>query len=59
MPQVPTMLTIEKTAQILHVSENFVRNKVKDGSFVAVKAGNKTLVNLEKAIEFLNTNKIN
>jgi len=58
MLEIPTMLTIKETAQTLHLPEHFIRTKVLDGTFISVNAGNKYLVNIEKALEYLNTNKI-
>ena len=57
MQEIPTMLTIKEVAKTLKLTEYFVRAKVNDGTFVSVRSGNKYLVNLEKVIEYLNTNK--
>lgn len=52
---VPRMETIKRTAEIVGVPEYFVRQKVKSGDVVAIKAGRKALVNADKFIEYLNT----
>ncbi len=52
--KVPRMETITTTAEILHLPVHFVREKVKNGEVVAVKAGRRYLVNIDKFIEYLN-----
>ncbi len=54
----PRMETITTTAEILHVPVHFVRTKVKNGEVVAVKAGRRYLVNVDKFIEYLNSNTV-
>ncbi len=54
----PRMETITTTAEILHVPVHFVRAKVKNGEVVAVKAGRRYLVNVDKFIEYLNGNTV-
>ncbi len=51
---IPTMRTIAETAEIFHLPVHFVRQKVNSGEVVAVRAGKKFLVNVEKFAEFLN-----
>ena len=51
---IPTMRTIAETAEIFHLPVHFVRQKVNAGEVVAVRAGKKFLVNIEKFAEFLN-----
>lgn len=53
--KIPQMETIKRTAEILGVPEYFVRQKVKSGDVVAIKAGRKALVNVDKFIEYLNS----
>jgi len=50
----PRMETIHCTSVILNIPEHFVRAKVLSGEVVAVKAGRKYLVNIDKFIDFLN-----
>lgn len=52
---IPRMESIKNTAKLLHLPEYFVRQKVLAGEIVAVKAGAKYLVNVDKLIEYLNT----
>lgn len=51
---IPTMRTINETAKIFNLPPHFVRQKVLAGEVVAVRAGKKFLVNIEKFTEFLN-----
>lgn len=53
---IPTMLTIKETAEKFGLSEYFVRKEVGTGRVVAIKSGNKVLVNAGKFIEYLNSN---
>ena len=55
---IPTMENIKKTAEIFGLSEHFVRAKVSSGEVVAVRAGKRFLVNVEKFAEYLNTTTI-
>lgn len=57
--KVPRLETIKKTAEILNLPEFFVRTKVKNGEVVAIRAGRKTLVNVDKFVEYLNSATIN
>ncbi len=52
---IPRMETIKKTAKLFGLPEHFVRKKILDGEIVAVKAGCKYLVNVDKFAEYLNT----
>ena len=56
--KIPHMETIKATAKLLNIPENFVRQKVLSGEIVAVTAGRKYLVNVDKLIEYLNTNTV-
>lgn len=56
--QPPRMETIRNTAAIFGLPVHFVRQKVSSGEIVAVRAGRRFLVNIEKFAEYLNTNKI-
>ena len=51
---IPTMRTIAETAEIFHLPVHFVRQKVNSGEVVAVRAGKKFHVKVEKFAEFLN-----
>ncbi len=55
---VPRMETISNTAKLFGLPVYFVKTKVLSGEIVAVKAGRKTLVNVEKFAEYLNTHKV-
>ena len=50
----PKMLTIRETAQVTGLHEYFVRQLVKQNRVTYVKAGCKTLINLDRLVEFLN-----
>ena len=53
--KIPRMETIRKTAEIFKLPVHFVREKVNSGEVVAVRAGNKYLVNVDKFVEYLNS----
>lgn len=53
--KIPHMETIKRTAKLFGLAEYFVRQKVLSGEIVAVKAGRKYLVNVDKFAEYLNT----
>ena len=55
---IPTMENIRKTAEIFGLPEHFVRSKVASGEVVAVRAGKRFLVNIEKFAEYLNSTTI-
>lgn len=57
--KIPKMETIKRTAEIFGLPVHFVRQKVSSGEVVAVKAGRKFLVNIEKFAEYLNSNTVN
>ena len=50
----PRMRTIKETAQITGLHEYHIRRLVKQNRIVYITAGRKTLVNLDKFIEYLN-----
>ncbi len=52
--KVPRLETIKKTAELCGLPEYFVRQKVNNGEVVAITAGRKKLVNVDKFIEYLN-----
>lgn len=53
---IPHMETIKTTAKMFGLAEHFVRQLVISGKVVAVKAGCKYLVNVDRLAEYLNTN---
>lgn len=53
---IPHMATIKDTAQLFGLPEHLVRAKVNNGEVVAIRAGRKILVNVDKFTEYLNTN---
>lgn len=53
---IPHMETIKGTAKMFGLAEHFIRRLVISGEIVAVKAGCKYLVNVDKFAEYLNTN---
>ncbi len=56
--KIPRMETIAKTAEIFGLPVHFVRAKVKNGEVVAVNAGRRYLVNVDKFIEYLNSSTV-
>lgn len=54
--KIPRMLTIKQVAREFGLAEHFVRSLAKSGTIVAVRAGNKFLINADRLIEFLNSN---
>lgn len=55
---IPHMETIRNTAKLFGLAEHFVRQLVLSGEIVAVKAGCKYLVNVDKLAEYLNTSRV-
>ena len=53
--KIPQIETIRRTAEIFGLPVHFVRQKVSTGEVVAVRAGRKFLVNVEKFAEYLNS----
>ena len=49
------METIKRTAELFGLPVHFVRCKVSSGEVVAVRAGRKFLVNVDKFAEYLNS----
>lgn len=56
--KIPRMEGIKRTAEILGLPVHFVRAKVLSGEVVAVRAGRRFLVNVDKFIEYLNSSTI-
>lgn len=55
---IPRMETVKTTAKMFGLAEHFVRQLVISGKIVAVKAGCKYLVNVDKLAEYLNSAKV-
>lgn len=53
--KIPRMRTIKETAELFDLPVNFVRQKVNNGEIVAVRAGRRFLVNIDKLVEYLDT----
>lgn len=56
--KIPRMESIKKTAEIFGLPVHFVRSKVASGEVVAVRAGRRFLVNVDKFIEYLNNSTV-
>lgn len=54
--KIPQMLRITDIAEMYGLPVHFVRTLVNSGEVVAVRVGNKILVNAEKFSEFLDSN---
>ncbi|MGN0680140.1 MAG: hypothetical protein ACI4JS_10795 [Oscillospiraceae bacterium] len=55
---IPRMESIRETAELFGLPVHFVRCKVASGEVVAVRAGKRFLVNVDKFAEYLNTSTI-
>lgn len=53
--KIPTMLTINETAKVTNLPAYYIRQLCWDNKIVYTKAGNKYLINLEKLVEYFNT----
>lgn len=53
--KIPQMESIKRTAEIFGLPVHFVRQKVSSGEVVAVQAGRKFLVNVDRFAEYLNS----
>ncbi|MBS7397442.1 MAG: helix-turn-helix domain-containing protein [Ruminiclostridium sp.] len=56
--RIPRMRTIKETAELFDLPVHFVRQKVNDGEIVAVRAGRRFLVNIDRFAEYLDSNTI-
>ena len=56
--KIPRMESIRRTAEIFSLPVHLVRQKVSSGEVVAIKAGRKFLVNVDKFAEYLNSCKL-
>lgn len=57
--KIPTMRTVKETAELTGVPAGRIREMVKNNQITHVYCGTKALINLEKFVEFLNTNNNN
>lgn len=55
---VPRFETIKTTAKIVGLPEHLIRQKVLSGEIVAINAGRRYLVNVDKFIDYLNSHKL-
>lgn len=56
--RVPRMETIKNTAKLFGLPEHLVRQKVLSGEVVAISAGRRYLVNVDRFADYLNSNKL-
>ncbi len=56
--KIPRMETIKRTAELFGLPVHFVRSKVSSGEVVAVRAGKRFLVNVDKFAEYLNSSTV-
>lgn len=56
--RIPRMRSIKETAELFGLPVHFVRQKVNNGEIVAVRAGRRFLVNVDKLAEYLDSNTI-
>ena len=54
----PRMESIKTTAELFNLPVHFIRQKVSSGEIVAVRAGRRFLVNVDKLAEYLNSSKV-
>lgn len=54
--KIPTMKTVKETAELTGVPAGRIREMAKKNQIIHVYCGTKLLINLEKFVEFLNTN---
>lgn len=56
--KIPRMRTIKQTAEIFGLPTHFVRQKVTNGEVVAVRAGRRFLVNIDRFADYLNSSTV-
>ncbi len=56
--KIPRMRTIKETAEIFNLPVHFVREKVSAGEVVAVRAGRRFLVNIDRFADYLNSSTV-
>ena len=54
----PRMESIKATAELFNLPVHFIRQKVSSGEIVAVRAGRRFLVNVDKLAEYLNSSRV-
>lgn len=54
----PRMESIAETARLFGLPVHFIRQKVTRGEIVAVRAGSRYLVNVDKLAEYLNSSRV-
>jgi len=54
MTNIPTMLTINETAERIGLAQHFIRQLCLQNKICYVKAGNKYIINWERFLEYLN-----
>ena len=54
----PRMESVKTTSKLFNLPVHFIRQKVASGEIVAVRAGRRFLVNVDKLAEYLNNSKI-
>ncbi len=52
---IPTMLTVNQTAEALNLARHFIRQLVLQDKIKHVRAGKKILINFQGVVEYLNT----
>ena len=56
--KIPRMRTNKETAEIFGLPVHFVREKVANGEIVAVRAGRRFLVNIDRFADYLNSSTV-
>lgn len=54
----PLMMTVLQAQKYTGLSERFLRDCIREGRIVYVKSGNRTYINVDKLIEYLNTGEL-
>ncbi len=52
--EIPRLATLKETAELTGLSYGFLRQKALSGEIVAVRAGRKFLINIDRLIDYLN-----
>lgn len=53
----PLMMTVLETVKYTGLPERLLRAKIRSGDIVCIKSGNRTYINVDKLIDYLNTAK--
>lgn len=59
MIDIPTLATLKEAAALTGLSYGFLRQKALSGEIVAVRAGRKFLVNMDRLVDYLNGEAVN